>query len=89
LAFDVDFDHAMESVLLGQPERVMPFCVKHYRVLDGAGRVLAEVTDNHQARNTVRLDSPTTTDRLRIELLATHGCVPAGLFEVRCYSLKG
>jgi hypothetical protein len=28
LAFDTDFDHPMESVLMGHPERVMPFCVR-------------------------------------------------------------
>jgi hypothetical protein len=29
LSFDPDFDHPMESVLMGHPERVMPFCVRH------------------------------------------------------------
>jgi len=28
LSFDTDFDHPMESVLMGHPERVMPFCVR-------------------------------------------------------------
>jgi hypothetical protein len=28
LCFDTDFDHPMESVLMGHPERVMPFCVR-------------------------------------------------------------
>ena len=28
LSFDSDFDHPMESVLMGHPERVMPFCVR-------------------------------------------------------------
>jgi hypothetical protein len=28
LRFDTDFDHPMESVLMGHPERVMPFCVR-------------------------------------------------------------
>lgn len=28
LFFDTDFDHPMESVLMGHPERVMPFCVR-------------------------------------------------------------
>jgi hypothetical protein len=38
LAFDTDFDHPMESVLMGHPERVMPFCVRDVAVLDGAGK---------------------------------------------------
>lgn len=32
LGFDSDFDHPMESVLMGHPERVMPFCVQSVRV---------------------------------------------------------
>jgi len=32
LAFDCDFDHPMESVLMGHPERVMPFCVREVTV---------------------------------------------------------
>ena len=35
LVFDTDLDHPMESVLLGQPERVVPFCVRAFRVRDG------------------------------------------------------
>ncbi len=30
--FDSDFDHPMESVLMGHPERDMPFCVSNVRV---------------------------------------------------------
>ena len=32
-SFDTDFDHPMESVLMGHPERVMPFCVRELRVV--------------------------------------------------------
>lgn len=46
LCFDTDFDHPMESVLMGHPERVMPFCVPEVVValparvpaMAGAGR---------------------------------------------------
>jgi hypothetical protein len=30
--FDTDFDHPMESVLMGHPERDMPFCVRDLRI---------------------------------------------------------
>lgn len=33
LFFDTDFDHPMESVLMGHPERVMPFCVRDLEVI--------------------------------------------------------
>ena len=32
LSFDCDFDHPMESVLMGHPEGVMPFCVREVTV---------------------------------------------------------
>jgi FAD dependent oxidoreductase len=31
--FDTDFDHPMESVLMGHPERDMPFCVSDLRII--------------------------------------------------------
>jgi hypothetical protein len=86
LMFDPDFDHPMESVLMGHPERRMPFCVERYRVLDEAGRVLAACTDNHQGRNVLVLPQPAITRVLRLELTAPAPHVPAALFEVRCYA---
>lgn len=83
--FDTDFDHPMESVLLGHPEDAMPFCIKHYRVLDDAGRVLAKVPDNHQTQNFLTLGQPVTTRQLQIEVLAVHSPAPAAIFSVRCY----
>jgi hypothetical protein len=86
LMFDPDYDHPMESVLMGHPERRMPFCVERYRVLDDRGAVLAAGSDNHQARNILVLPKPVTTRALRIELTAPAPNVPAALFEARCYS---
>ncbi|MBM3493895.1 MAG: FAD-dependent oxidoreductase, partial [Armatimonadetes bacterium] len=86
---DTDFDHPMESVQHGHPERAMPFCVKSYRVLDDHGRVVVERSDNHQTRNVLHLDGPLTTSKLIIELLETHGKTPPALFGVRCYGVAG
>lgn len=86
LTFDTDLDHPLESALIEHPGRAMPFCVKHYRICDALGRVIAEETDNHQTRNEVILDPSVTTDRLAIQLLESHGPVPAALFEVRIFS---
>ncbi|NLF77802.1 MAG: FAD-dependent oxidoreductase [Chloroflexi bacterium] len=85
LTFDTDFDHPMESILMGHPERVMPFCVRRYRVRDEVGRVVAACDDNHQSLNSIALDAPLVTSRLIIEVLEMNGDVPANLFEVRCY----
>jgi hypothetical protein len=85
LSFDTDFDHPMESVLMGHPERDMPFCVRHYRLLDDQGTVLHECRENHQTRNVIRFARPVTTTRLQVEVLATHGA-PAALFGLRCHA---
>ena len=85
LFFDTDYDHPMESVLMGHPESVMPFCVRRYRLLDAAGTVIASCDDNHQTRNHIRLPHPITTDRLDLQLEHPGPHVPATLFEIRCY----
>jgi len=85
LMFDTDFDHAMETVQRGHPEDVMPFAVKHYRLLNDQGEVLAEVTDNHQTVNQIRFDEPIETDRLQVEILDRHGDAPAAVFALHCY----
>ena len=86
LMFDTDFDHAMETSLMGHPEAVMPFTVRHYRIKDGAGRIVREITDNHQTVNDLTFDEPLETDHLQLELLASHGDVPAAVFSVQCHS---
>jgi hypothetical protein len=84
LSFDTDFDHPMETVQWGHPEREMPFCVRHYRIRDGRGRIVAECEDNHQTRNVIKLEKPITTDRLVIECLGMPAASPAAIFEIRC-----
>jgi hypothetical protein len=84
LAFDTDFDHPMESVLMGHPENVMPFCVRNYRVYDDRARLLHETIDNYQTRNTIHLEPPVETNSLRIAVDPPSSDVPAALFEVRC-----
>jgi hypothetical protein len=86
LFFDPDYDHAMESVLMGHPERAMPFCVRSYRIVDADTEItLHEEALNHQARRGVQLAQPVTTRQLRIEVRETWGA-PAAIFEVRCYA---
>ena len=85
LMFDTDFDHAMETTLRGHPEDVMPFAVKHYRLKDGAGTILAEVTDNHQTVNEIAFDEPIETDQLQLEIVGSQGDAPAAVFSLLCY----
>jgi hypothetical protein len=81
---DSDYDHGMETVLYQHPERAVPFCPKHLRVLDGGGKLLAESTQHHQATWRIHLPSPVTTDKLVVEVLAMNGPhTPATLMGVR------
>jgi hypothetical protein len=84
LFFDTDFDHPMESVLMGHPEREMPFCVKRYRITADDGRLLFESAENHQTRNVIVLPDLVTTTAIHVEVLETRAA-PATVFEVRCY----
>ncbi len=84
IVFDTDTDHPMESVLLSHPERIMPGCITAFRLVADNGRVLAEISDNHQTRRIVNLAEPVTSSQLSIEVLA-HGDAPPAIFEIRCY----
>lgn len=86
LSFDTDFDHAMETVLMSHPERIMPFCIQNYRIEDVHGTVLVEKSENYQTRNVVDFEKPLNTDYLKIVVEHPSVTVPAGLFAVRCYN---
>lgn len=77
LHFDVDWDHAMESVQFGHFDRAMPFCVKSFRLTDAAGALLAQSEDNHHGRVEIILDTATQTDALTLEIRDTHGATAA------------
>jgi hypothetical protein len=85
LSFDTDFDHPMESVLMGHPERAMPFCVKALRICVD-GREVAHIIDNHQTRRQIVLPAPVAAASLTIEVLQTWSDAPAAICEVRCYA---
>lgn len=85
LVFDTDFDHPMESVLMGHMEREIPYCVRHYRINDGHGRIITENSDNHSTQIQIDLQETLVTDTLTVEILAVHGNAPAAIFGLRCY----
>jgi hypothetical protein len=84
LSFDTDFDHPMESVLMGHPERVMPACITASEVVVNGSRVLASVTANHQTKWSLQLEEPIDVSEMKITVLA-HGPAFPAIFEVRCY----
>ena len=85
IAFDTDYDHPMESSLMGHPESVMPFCVQHYQLCNDQGQKVYEVLDNHQTINKIVFDEPLVTSKLVIEPRRPSPDVPAAIFEVQVY----
>ncbi|AQG81964.1 FAD-dependent oxidoreductase [Spirosoma montaniterrae] len=85
LAFDTDFDHPLETVIMLNPETQSPFCVRNYVLCNDRQERVFEQVGNYQARNTVRFDQPIETSSLTIHLKAPGATVPASLLEVRCY----
>jgi hypothetical protein len=75
----------MESVLMGHPERVGPFCVQHVVVRDETGRQIATVTGNHRTRVTLRVDPPVTTSALVVEVEHPPAGAPAAIVGLRAY----
>lgn len=86
LVFDTDLDHPMESVVMHHHDAISPYCVREYRILGFKDQEVWRVTGNYQARNTIQFENPIHTDSLKIELISPSSCVPAALFEVRCYA---
>jgi len=85
LSFDTDWDYAMESSLLGHAERVMPFTVRDYEILNGKETLLHKVKGNYQTRNEIHFETPVETDKLVIRFMKPSKHVPVGLFGINCY----
>ena len=85
LSFDSDFDHALESTLLGHPERVVPFCIRSYTIEDANGSVVYRCEENHQTNNIIIFREPLKTRRLVIKPDHPSQVTPAAIFGIRCY----
>ncbi|MEJ1239208.1 FAD-dependent oxidoreductase [Chryseolinea sp. T2] len=85
LKFDTDLDHPMETVLMGHPENVMPFCVRNYTVRDDKNNVVHECKGNYQTINTIRFGKAVQTKSITLEVEHPSDKVPAAIFEILCY----
>ena len=85
LVFDADYDHPMESVLMGHPENVMPFVIRDYKIKDGEGNIIYSKKDNYQTINTIVLPVSITTSSLVIEVNHPSATTPAAIFAVRAF----
>jgi hypothetical protein len=82
LFFDTDYDHAMESSLMGHPESVMPFCARSYKISDQNGNVIYETKANHQTINSIVLNESIITNKLVVEFVSLSAAIPVSVFEI-------
>lgn len=85
LFFDTDYDHPMESVLMGHPEDVMPFCVRNYEIRDDKDNVIFTKSQNYQTINQIELANPIKTKELTFHFDRPSENVPVAVFGIRCY----
>ena len=82
LFFDNDFDHPLESVLMGHPEEVVPFCVRNMRIRNGQGELLHEIKDNYQTIHNIRFPAPVVTSKIILETEHPDAFIPASIFQI-------
>jgi hypothetical protein len=85
LFFDTDFDHPLETVLMHNPETVMPFCASEIKIFNNDKEVVATVANNYLTRKVVKLENKLTLNELTITVSNKDKNVPNSLFEIRCY----
>ena len=84
LFLDPDYDHPLESTLMGHPEDVAPFCVRNYTIKDLEGKLLAKKEGNYQTINTWKFNSKIKLNGILIEVEHPSENVPASIFEIIC-----
>ena len=82
LFFDTDYDHPLESSLLGHSEDIIPFCVREYKILDEDDKIIYQTGNNHQTINRIVLDNPIKTSVLKLQFEHPFNNVPVALFEI-------
>ena len=86
IAFDSDYDHPLESVLMGHPEQTIPFCISNFTVKDSADNILHIQSSNHHSLLKINFDKTILTNELKLEFSNPHPYLPAAVFEVRAFS---
>lgn len=83
LFLDTDYDHPMESSLMGHPEARMPFCVQHLQVFDDDNTLLFSVENNYQTIIRHEFENPIKTKRMHIKMQSEQEYIPVSVFEVQ------
>ncbi len=82
LSFDTDFDHPLETSIWGHPERVMPFVVREYEVLDDTKQVVYRNKQNHQTRNEIIFEPLIVTSELTFRFHRPSEDIPVAVFGI-------
>ena len=82
LSFDTDFDHPMESSIWGHPERLIPFVVNDYEIVNDQKEVVHRKEQNHQTRNEITFDPPLKTTEVTVKFYKPSDHVPVALFGI-------
>ncbi len=84
LFLDPDYDHPMESTLMGHPEEVVPFMLRNYKIKDLEGNLLHQVDGNFQTINSFKPSESLVLKGFVIEAEHPSENVPANIFEIVC-----
>jgi hypothetical protein len=82
LFLDTDYDHPLESVLMGHPEDVIPFCVRNFSVYDENMQLLFDVKNNYQTIVTLNPNKPIVAKALIVRIQHPSDLVPASVFQI-------
>lgn len=85
LFFDCDYDHALESTLMGHPEETIPFIVSDYSVEDDKGAEIVKVNNNYQAINTLELKDVVKTNSLTFKFKKKQPHIPVSVFKISVF----
>ncbi|APZ45555.1 FAD-binding dehydrogenase [Polaribacter reichenbachii] len=84
LFLDSDYDHPLESTLMGHPEEVVPFMIQNYVIKNLEGEILFTKQGNYQTINQFKFDEKTKLKGLIFEFDHPSENVPASIFEIYC-----
>lgn len=85
LDFDVDYDHAMETVQYGHYDDVMPQCVRDFAIVDINGNILKEINGNYLGHVVLNFEDGFNTDFLKICFVKPNKCTPVSVMGIGVY----
>ncbi|NCT08682.1 MAG: FAD-dependent oxidoreductase [Flavobacteriia bacterium] len=85
LFFDCDYDHALESTLMGHSEETIPFVVSNYSIEDDKGKLLKKVENNYQAINEIKFEKEIESKSLTFKFSRNQQNIPVSVFKISLF----